>query len=67
LLPAQAHAERLPFPDASFDRVVVVDALHHFAHQREAVRDLLRALKSGGRLLIEEPDIHRLIVKFVAG
>jgi ubiquinone/menaquinone biosynthesis C-methylase UbiE len=66
LQPAQAHAERLPFPDASFDRVVVVDALHHFCNQREALGDLLRVLKPGGRLLIEEPDIHRLIVKFVA-
>jgi demethylmenaquinone methyltransferase/2-methoxy-6-polyprenyl-1,4-benzoquinol methylase len=66
LLPAQAHAERLPFLDASFARVVVVDALHHFAQQREAVGDLLRVLKPGGRLVIEEPDIHRLIVKFVA-
>jgi ubiquinone/menaquinone biosynthesis C-methylase UbiE len=66
LQPAQAHAERLPFSNASFDRVVVVDALHHFANQREAVGDLLRVLKPGGRLLIEEPDIHRLFVKFVA-
>ena len=66
LQPAQAHAERLPFPDASFDRVVVVDALHHFCHQREAIGDLLRVLKPGGRLVIEEPDIHRLVVKFVA-
>jgi demethylmenaquinone methyltransferase/2-methoxy-6-polyprenyl-1,4-benzoquinol methylase len=66
LHPAQAHAERLPFPDASFDRVLVVDALHHFCHQRAAVGDLLRVLKPGGRLVIEEPDIHRLIVKLVA-
>ena len=46
--------------------MVVIDALHHFANQREAVGDLLRVLKPGGRLLIEEPDIHRLIVKFIA-
>lgn len=66
LQPAQAHVEHLPFPDASFDRVVVVDALHHFCDQRQAIGDLLRVLKPGGRLVIEEPDIHRLIVKFVA-
>lgn len=66
LQPAPAHAERLPFPDASFDRGVVVDALHHFCNQHEAVEDLLRVLKPGGRLVIEEPDIHRLVVKFIA-
>jgi demethylmenaquinone methyltransferase/2-methoxy-6-polyprenyl-1,4-benzoquinol methylase len=66
LRPAQAHAERLPFADASFDRVVVVDALHHFCNQRDAIGDLLRVLKPGGRLVIEEPDIHRVVVKFVA-
>ena len=66
LTPACAHAERLPFPDGSFERIVVVDALHHFCHQREAIADLLRVLKPGGRLVIEEPDIHRLVVKFVA-
>jgi ubiquinone/menaquinone biosynthesis C-methylase UbiE len=66
LQPARAHAERLPFADASFDRVVVVDALHHFCDQRDAIGDLLRVLKPGGRLVIEEPDIHRLVVKFVA-
>ena len=66
LVPLRAHAEHLPFPDASFERVVVVDALHHFCSQEEAVTDLLRVLKPGGRLVIEEPDVTRLVVKIVA-
>jgi ubiquinone/menaquinone biosynthesis C-methylase UbiE len=66
LLPVRGVTERLPFRDESFDRVLVVDALHHFRDQRDAIRDLVRVLKPGGRLLIEEPDIHRLPVKLVA-
>lgn len=64
--PVQAEAERLPFPDGHFDRVLVVDALHHFSNQQQAIGELVRVLKPGGRLVIEEPDITRRPVKFVA-
>ncbi len=57
---------RLPFADATFDRVVVVDALHHFTRPAEAIRELLRVLRPEGRLVIEEPDIRLGVVKFVA-
>jgi len=66
LWPIQGDVARLPFPDACFDRAVVVDALHHFPDQSAAIGELLRVLKPGGRLVIEEPDIARFAVKLVA-
>jgi len=61
-----ALAECLPFHDESFERILVVDALHHFCHQETAVTEFARILKPGGRLLIEEPDIRRIAVRAVA-
>lgn len=66
LCPVRAHAETLPFPDRQFDRVLVVDALHHFCDQRDAIADLVRVTHPGGRIVIEEPDYTRFAVKLVA-
>lgn len=66
LLPVRAVSEKLPFPDGFFDRILVVDALHHFYNQRRAIGDLIRVLAPGGRLVIEEPDISRTSIKVVA-
>lgn len=64
--PVRAHVEKLPFADNFFDRILVVDALHHFCDQLEAIEDLLRVLKPGGRLVIEEPDLNHWGVKLLA-
>jgi demethylmenaquinone methyltransferase/2-methoxy-6-polyprenyl-1,4-benzoquinol methylase len=66
LSPVRAVGEALPFPDGTFDRVLIVDALHHFRDQRQAICESLRVLKPGGRLAIEEPDIRRFAVRAVA-
>ena len=66
LLTVQTHAEKLPFLDESFERILVVDALHHFCNQRESIQELLRVLKTGGCLVIEEPNIDNFIIKLVA-
>lgn len=59
-------AEHLPFADWAFDRIVMVDTFHHLRDQCVAAREILRVLRLGGRLVIEEPDIRRWAVKWTA-
>jgi ubiquinone/menaquinone biosynthesis C-methylase UbiE len=61
-----SEIERLPFPDGCFERIVVVDAFHHFSDQNLSLSELWRVLIPGGRLVIEEPDIRHFSVKLVA-
>lgn len=48
----QGSAERLPFPDASFDIVSVRLASHHFADNATAVREMGRVVQPGGRVVV---------------
>ncbi len=63
---ACSSIERLPFPDGSFDRILIMDAMHHIKNQKAAIFELWRILVPGGRLLIVEPDIRTLPVKLIA-
>ena len=62
----QTRAEELPFRNGAFDCVMVIDALHHFFDQQAAIRELIRVLKPGGRIVIEEPDRRQWIIKVLA-
>lgn len=66
LLPVQAVAEHLPFADGTFDRVLIVDALHHVIDAARALEEMARVLRPGGLLVIEEPDIRRWPVKGIS-
>ena len=54
----QARAEDLPFPDASFDRLFCVNALHHFSDRQRFFAEARRVLKPGGGLLTIGKDPH---------
>jgi protein-L-isoaspartate O-methyltransferase len=47
---AEADAESLPFPDGSFDRVVIGFGVHHFPNPPLAIAEAHRVLRTGGRL-----------------
>ncbi len=51
---AQCDAEKLPFPDEYFDCVSVAFGLRNMTHKDQALREMLRVLKPGGRLLVLE-------------
>jgi len=47
-------AEHLPFPDQHFDRVSVAFGLRNMTHKDQALREMCRVLKPGGKLLVLE-------------
>ena len=49
-----ANAERLPFPDQSFDAVTIAFGLRNVTDKQGALSDMRRVLKPGGQLLVLE-------------
>lgn len=50
----QCNAERLPFPDASFDLVTIAFGLRNVTDKDAALREMLRVLKVGGQARVLE-------------
>jgi demethylmenaquinone methyltransferase/2-methoxy-6-polyprenyl-1,4-benzoquinol methylase len=51
---AQCDAEKLPFPDNHFDIVTVAFGLRNMTHKDQALKEMHRVLRPGGRLLVLE-------------
>jgi SAM-dependent methyltransferase len=56
-------AARLPFADAAFDRVAVVDMLEHAPDEAAFARELARVTRPGGRLVVNTPHLKRTLLK----
>ncbi len=52
--------EPLPFPDESFDRVVMGEVLEHLRFPAQAVAEARRVLRAGGALIGSVPNSYRL-------
>ncbi len=53
------EAEKLPYPDASFDGVTIAFGIRNVADRPAALREMARVLKPGGRLAILEANEPR--------
>jgi SAM-dependent methyltransferase len=61
-VPSGAHAQavrgdayRLPFADATFDKVIAAEILEHLPADSNAMAELARVLKPGGRIAVTVP------------
>lgn len=62
----EADACRLPFADASFDRVLCIEAMFHFASRRAFFAEAARVLAPGGVLVASDillPQVDPLIAE----
>ena len=53
----QGNAEAMRFADNRFDRATIAFGIRNFEHREQALRELLRVLKPGGRLVILELSV----------
>lgn len=51
----QAFSEKLPFPDASFNKVLCLDTFEHVSDEKKTAEEIYRVLKPGGHLILSVP------------
>lgn len=56
--------KRLPYDDASFDVILLIEVIEHLENHRTALCELARILKPSGVLILTTPNIMRLNSRF---
>ena len=60
------NGEQLPFPNAHFDACTLSFGLRNMTHPKQALAEIYRVLKPGGRFLLLEftPDVVPALQRF---
>jgi len=58
----KGNCEDLPYGDESFDVVTIAFGIRNFEHREVALKEILRVLKTGGRLVILELSVPQIPV-----
>lgn len=66
LLLIVANGADLPFDESCITAVLIADAYHHFQQRGRVILEVKRVLAQNGNLVIFEPNIKKLPVKFIA-
>jgi SAM-dependent methyltransferase len=61
----QGDALRLPFPDATFDRVIASEVLEHIPDDVAAMAELARVLRPGGTMAVTVPRCGPELVNWI--
>jgi ubiquinone/menaquinone biosynthesis C-methylase UbiE len=62
-----ADAEGLPFEDGTFDACRADRVFQHLEDPKRALQELFRVTKSGGRIVVVDPDQDTLVIAVDAG
>jgi len=61
-------ATRLPFPDETFDFVLITEVVEHIENEQQVISEVARVLKKGGNCILSVPtlDLYTFIHYFIA-
>jgi len=60
----QANSESIPLDDDFFDILICTNSFHHYLHPVNALSEMCRLLKGGGKLYLLDPVADSWITKF---